>query len=89
MSYRYFVGYRPHRPYAMPFSQAADAVVGFVARAVRAARSRARENSAISILSDLDDRTLRDIGIPRSEIRPIAHKMSENPEIDYRVMWRH
>ncbi len=87
MSYRYFVGYRPHRSYAMPVSQAADAVVGLVARAFRATRARARENSAINILSGLDDRTLRDIGVPRSEIHPITRKMAENPGMDHRATY--
>lgn len=85
MSYRYYVGYRPNRSYSLPFSQAADAVFGFVARALRAARRSAREESAIGILSDLDDRTLRDIGIPRSEIPVVARKLAENPELDPRV----
>lgn len=88
MSYRYYIGYQPRRSFGSPFARVVDAAFGFVARSVRAARARARENSAISILSGLDDRTLRDIGVPRSEIRPIAQKMAENPGIDYRSTWR-
>ena len=88
MSYRYYVGYRPYRSQAAPFVQAADAVFGFAAWVYRAARARARENSAINILSGLDDRTLKDIGVPRSEIHSIARRMAENPGMDYRAMSR-
>ena len=88
MSYRYYVGYRPHRSYAVPFVEAAETALGVIARAFRSTRAKARENSAIKILSGLDDRTLRDIGVPRSEIRSIARKMAENPGMDYRAMCR-
>lgn len=85
MSYRYYVGYRPNRSYSLPFTKVADAVFGFVARALRAARLSAREDRAICILSDLDDRTMRDIGVPRSEIPVVARKLAENPGMDPRA----
>lgn len=87
MSYRYYVGYRPQRSFGSPFARAVDAAFGFVARAFRAARARAWENSAISILSDLDDRTLRNIGVPRSEIRSVTRKLAEHPGMDYRATY--
>ena len=88
MSYRYYVGYRPNRSYSLPLTKLAAAAVGFGARALRAVLAKLREKAAIEILSSLDDRTLRDIGVPRSEIHSIAGQMSENPGMNYRVTYR-
>lgn len=70
------VGQNVYLAFAMA-AKGVTAVVGAVGRA-------ARRHQAQSQLMSLDDRTLRDIGVSRSEIRYIAKQVSDNPSTDYR-----
>jgi uncharacterized protein YjiS (DUF1127 family) len=65
---------------------AVEAAAGLVGRAFRAAKAKARERSAVNSLSGLDDETLKDIGIGRSEIRYVARKLAADSGVDYRSM---
>jgi uncharacterized protein YjiS (DUF1127 family) len=100
MRYRYHADYRVHESANAHFADlvapmtfvgeavhtAVEAAAGLVGQAFRAAKAKARERSAVNALSELDDGTLKDIGIPRSEIRYVARKLAENSGVDYRTM---
>jgi len=100
MSYRNNAGFpvqeRANVPFAELFAPVAfvgeavytamGAVVRIVGKAVRAVRARARERAAIAVLSALDDRMLKDIGVDRSGIQYLVRKVAENPGVDYRTM---
>lgn len=66
-------------------SSAIDGTAGFGARLWRAIVHKVRERATINALSELDDRTLSDIGVPRSEIRHIAGRLAHDPHYDHRV----
>lgn len=100
MSYRNDAHYQmPHR-INVPFAEfvapitfvgetvytAIEASAKAVGQAFRAAKVKVRERSAIATLAELDDLTLKDIGVRRSEIRFLARKVAENPGVDYRIM---
>ena len=55
-----------------------------VRRLARAARVSWRERLAAKTLSSLDDRTLKDIGVSRSEIPYLANRHANTDAIDYR-----
>ena len=61
-----------------------EAIATMFAKAFQSAARKARERKAISMLSELDDRTLADIGIHRSLILHVAKTTAANPGIDYR-----
>ena len=100
MSYRNNVGYPVRDRITVPFAElfapigfvgeaaymAIGASVRVVGKAFRIARARAKERKAIAVLTALDDRMLKDIGVDRSQIHYLVRKTTENPEIDYRVM---
>ena len=79
---------RDHKGTGVPFAEvfapfysrgeaivtAADGLFRFGARVIRAIAVKARERATIDALSDLDDRTLKDIGVSRSDIRYIARR---------------
>lgn len=100
MSYRNNAGYRMQDRINVPFAElfapvafvgeaaytAVSAVANFAAKTIRAVRTRARERAAIAVLTALDDRMLKDIGVDRSGIRYLVRKVAENPGVDYRTM---
>ncbi len=59
-------------------------VTNAVRRLARAARAAWRERIAVKTLSSLDDRTLKDIGVSRSEIPYLANRHANTDGIDYR-----
>jgi len=61
-----------------------EAAAQMLAKAFQAAARKMRERKAITVLSELDDRTLADIGIHRSLIHHVAKTTAANPGIDYR-----
>ena len=65
---------------------AIDAIVSGIARAFKAVHMEMQERAAIRMLSELDDRILHDIGVPRPEISTMVRKMMENPDLDHRVI---
>ncbi len=65
---------------------AAESAIQAACRVYWSARVDARASRSIRTLSALEDHTLRDIGIRRSEIHNIARKMAENPGMEYRVI---
>ncbi len=100
MSYRTYANYRMNQAFRVPFAEftapmsfvgkavytAVEAAARLVGQAFRATKVKVRERAAINGLAALDDRTLKDIGVRRSEICFLAHKVAENPGVDYRVM---
>lgn len=58
------------------------------ARTFRAIEVTVREHKAVACLSELDDRTLKDIGVQRSEIRYLAHRVARAKGIDYKTFLR-
>jgi uncharacterized protein YjiS (DUF1127 family) len=56
------------------------------ARAFEAIARRVRARRSVKELSKLSDHVLQDIGVDRSEIASLARRVSENPDVDYRVM---
>jgi uncharacterized protein YjiS (DUF1127 family) len=60
-------------PFTRPFAGGAGrSVAGMAAEALAAVRKQLAIRSTVAELRSLDDRTLRDIGIHRSEIASIA-----------------
>ena len=55
-----------------------------IRRLARAVRVAWRERTAAKTLSSLDDRTLKDIGVSRSEIPYLASRHANTDGIDYR-----
>ena len=55
-----------------------------IRRLASAARVSWRERAAAKTLSSLDDRTLKDIGVSRSEIPYLANRHANTDGIDYR-----
>ena len=53
-------------------------------RAFDAFQAKAREREAVRALVRLDDRTLRDIGVHRTQIHNVVRRVTENPDTDYR-----
>jgi uncharacterized protein YjiS (DUF1127 family) len=53
-------------------------------RAFGAFQAKTGEREAVRALVRLDDRTLRDIGVQRAQVRYIAKRTAENPDTDYR-----
>lgn len=102
MSYGSQTDFEPQRPYKVPFAEvtapmrplgeaiylAVAAVARSLHEAVRAHRVRARERSVVDALAALDDRTLKDIGVPRSEIRTLARAVAKTSGDDYRSLYR-
>lgn len=100
MRYRKYADFQMHERTNVPFADlvapktffseaiytAIETATGFVGQAFRALKVKARERSAVTAVSNLDDRTLKDIGIRRSEIRYLARKVAENPGVDYRTL---
>lgn len=56
---------------------------GVAAHARRRQRRRA-ERRALAALDALDDRTLRDIGLTRGQLRGVARRLLEQPGLDPR-----
>ena len=67
--------------YAAEIGHRATSAVRRLASAVRASW---RERAAAKTLSSLDDRTLKDIGVSRSEIPYLANRHANTAGIDYR-----
>jgi uncharacterized protein YjiS (DUF1127 family) len=102
MSTRSYANHRPDRRISVPFAEfvapmshigeavytAIEGTAGLVGQAFRTAKVKARARKQVNVLSGLDDRTLKDIGVRRSEIRYVARKVAENPGLDYRVICR-
>ena len=63
-----------------------DAVVRAAKRAGAAMVKRVRTRKTVTELSSLNDHILNDIGIDRSEIGWLAHRVAEQPHVDYRVL---
>ena len=94
-SYRYYDGAEIRVPFAevtSPMNYMGEAIcTGFDAvfratgKAFHAVATKIRERRAIAELSELDDRTLADIGISRSLIHHVAKKVAENPGVNYRI----
>lgn len=57
-------------------------------RVVEACREWRQVNNIVNILSSLDDHVLRDIGIPRGEIRAAARHCIAFPDVDCRAWFR-
>lgn len=57
-------------------------------RIARTSRVAWRERTAVKTLSSLDDRTLKDIGVFRSEIPYLANRHANTDGIDYRDLLR-
>ncbi len=63
-----------------------EAVAMAVAAGARWIGRRWRAHRSVAVLSVLNDHMLKDIGLYRSEIRYLAHKIAENPDMDYRMI---
>jgi len=81
----------PFSHFVAPFGFVGDTVYGafesladITKRAFGAFQAKAHEREAVRTLIRLDDRTLRDIGVQRTEIRYVVRRATDNPEIDYR-----
>lgn len=60
-----------------PLRNAVSNTLAAVSRFAENARRGARERAAMRELNALSDRTLKDIGVPRGEIRRIAHDLAD------------
>ena len=81
--------------YDAPASHVGDAIltglgatVRPIVRRFKAFRVKIREAQAARTLARLDDRTLEDIGLRRSQIGHVARLVAENPGVDYRLWCR-
>jgi uncharacterized protein YjiS (DUF1127 family) len=81
----------PFASYVAPMNVAGEAVyeagslfTRAVARIAAYAMTRVKERRTLAALADLDDRSLADIGISRSEIHAVARHTARYPDIDYR-----
>lgn len=59
----------PHRAHAAP----SHGIANFLTTAWRRFRQQRRRRATMHILYKLDDRSLKDIGLTRSEIEPAVH----------------
>jgi len=86
---------QPHVPFVhsvAPIFYAGEAIYfalevsgRLIGRGFAVVRTRVREAQAVATLKCLDDRTLNDIGIRRSQIGHVAHLVARNRGIDYRT----
>ncbi len=68
------------------FTLTIDAIAQYVANAVEAYRMQRRIQRVARDLSDLDDKTLCDIGLHRWQIRDMAEKVARNPGADFHAL---
>ena len=70
----------------------AERIWNFLRRAANAWRKRAAHRRAVSELSQLDDRMLRDMGIERSQIASVVRHgrwdWDQNPAAEREDIWR-
>ncbi len=68
------------------FTATIDAISQYVAKAIEAYRIQRRVERVARDLSDLDDKTLYDIGLCRWQIRDMAEKVARNPGADVHAL---
>ena len=100
MTYASYTRHRVHESQRVPFAEfvqptyfvgeafynASEAIARAAARTFRAAMIKSRARSSAEELSALSDHTLKDIGVERSQIKYLARRVAENPNVDYRVL---
>lgn len=68
------------------FTLTMDAIARFAANAIEAYRFQRRVERIARDLSDLDDKTLYDIGLYRWQIRDMAETVARNPGADFHAL---
>ena len=74
----------PFSAFTVPLATIGEALYAAVAAVFRAVARIARRHRTQSRLMTLDNRTLQDIGVARSEIRYVARRMSDDAGYDFR-----
>ena len=99
MSISYHSGYKspdsvPFSHFVSPMREAGEAVnwifagaFGFAGKLARAVHVKMRARASMRALAHLEDHELADIGIHRSEIAYLAHRVAEDPTFDHRKVY--
>lgn len=102
MTYAGYTEYRLNQVQKVPFKAytdfmstiseavcfALESIVRFVVRGVEDFRAKRTERATRGALSDLNDRTLKDIGIHRSQINSVSRHAAQDPNFDHRVNYQ-
>jgi uncharacterized protein YjiS (DUF1127 family) len=81
-SYALYHDARAYRSYALGeiVAEALVALVDYVRRAVERARQRREARATYDVLRELDDRSLRDLGLDRSELASLSAELAGETE---------
>ena len=65
---------------------ASKTIARTMGRALERIVTQVQVRATIKEVSKLSDHTLKDIGIDRTEIKSLARRAAENPNVDYRAL---